>query len=210
MTIATVRRLAADIMRVGENKIKINPEGVKEAEGALTRSDVKGLIEKGIIRKDPPQGRASTKRVGRTGHGRRRGTPIDHKTAWMMKIRAQRNVYQMLIASGDLKQENRRAVYSKIKSGMLRSKRALLIYLKEANMVRKDLELPKTEYNAPVPSVKKAAKPKAAPAQKAVAVQQKPAEHKKEEPRKAEHKPEHKQEQHIHGGEKPMHKGERK
>jgi len=31
MTIATVRRLAADIMDVGENKVKISPDGLKES-----------------------------------------------------------------------------------------------------------------------------------------------------------------------------------
>ncbi len=162
MTIATVRRLAADIMDVGENKVKISPDGLKEAEGALTRSDVRGLISKGIIKKLPPQGRASTKRVGRTGHGRRRGTPISHKDAWMQKIRSQRNVYHMLVESGALKQESKRVVYSKIKSGMLRSKRALLIYLKEANLVPKDLELPKKEFKQKVQ--KKAVAPAKAPA----------------------------------------------
>ena len=170
MTIATVRRLAADIMNVGENKIKISPDGLKEAEGALTRSDVRGLIDKGIVKKLPPQGRASTKRVGRTGRGRRRGTPISHKDVWMMKIRSQRNVYHMLVESGALKQESKRAVYSKIKSGMLRSKRALLIYLKEANLVPKDLELPKNEFKQKEPKrsvQKKAAAPVAKPAEPA-------------------------------------------
>ncbi len=168
MTIATVRRLAADIMDVGENKVKISMDGLKEAEGALTRSDVRGLIDKGIIKKLPPQGRASTKRVGRTGHGRRRGTPISHKEVWMQKIRSQRNVYHMLVESGVLKQESKRAVYSKIKSGMLRSKRALLIYLKEANLVPKDLELPKKEFKkvTKAPVQKKAAPVAAAPAAK--------------------------------------------
>jgi large subunit ribosomal protein L19e len=163
MTIATVRRLAADIMDVGENKIKISPDGLKEAEGALTRSDVKGLIEKGIVKKMKMQGRASTRKVRRVGHGHRKGTPIDSKTLWMQKIRAQRNVYKMLIKDGLLK-ESKRAVYSKIKSGMLRSKRALLVYLKEASIIPKDYELPKVEYKKPVNIAPKSAK--AAPVQK--------------------------------------------
>jgi len=179
MTIATVRRLAADIMDVGENKVKISPDGLKEAEGALTRSDVRGLISKGIIKKLPPQGRASTKRVGRTGRGRRRGTPISHKDAWMQKIRSQRSVYHMLVESGVLKQESKRAVYSKIKSGMLRSKRALLIYLKEANLVPKDLELPKREFK------KKAAPVKAAPNAPAA---KEPARKPESKPQKGERK----------------------
>jgi len=208
MTIATVRRLAADIMDVGENKIRISPDGVKEAEGALTRSDVKGLIEKGIVKKMKPQGRASTGKVRRVGHGHRRGTPIDSKTLWMQKIRSQRNVYRMLIKDGLLK-GSKRAVYSKIKSGMLRSKKALLVYLKEANIIPKDYELPKVEFKKPVKV--SAPKPaKAAPLQKQAVGHTTPEARKSEAPKVQIYK----QETHIHRseGQKPedKKKGEQK
>ncbi len=180
MTIETVRRLAADIMNVGRNKIRISPEGLKEAEGALTRSDVRGLIEKGIIKKAPKQGRASTRRTGRTGHGRRRGTPIDAKDVWMQKVRAQRRFLNLLLDSGTLKKENKRSLYGKIKSGIFRNKRAMLLYLRDAGLVPEDYEMPKHEFKKPEPKARKpravkaaaakagkeAARPKEPPAQK--------------------------------------------
>ncbi len=168
MTIATVRRLAADIFDIGENKVRISPDGLKEAEGALTRADVKGLIDKGVITKAKPQGRASTRRRGRTGHGRRRGTPLDHKTVWMEKIRAQRRFLFMLLGSGALKKESKRAMYRKIKSGIFRNKRAMLLYMKENKLVAADYEPQKAEYKKPEPKPKKQ-KPQKAQAVKAEA-----------------------------------------
>jgi ribosomal protein L19E len=155
MTIVTVRRLAADIFNVGRNKVRINPDGLKEAEGALTRSDVRGLIDKGIITKAKKQGRASTRRTGRTGRGRRKGTPLDSKAVWMQKIRAQRRFLNMLLDTGALKNEARRSIYGKVKSGIFRNKRAMLLYLKEAGLVAQSFEPVKAEYKKPEPKPKK-------------------------------------------------------
>jgi len=49
MSIVTVRRLAADILGVGENKVWISPEKISEVSSALTRDDVRALIKQGTI-----------------------------------------------------------------------------------------------------------------------------------------------------------------
>ena len=141
MTIATVRRLAADIFHVGENKVRISPDGLKEAEGALTRSDVKGLIDKGIVKKLPNQGRASTAKTTRRGHGHRRGSSTqDSKKTWMMKIRAQRKFLASLVAANAVKKTDKRILYGKLKSGIFRNKRAFLLFLKDNKFVAKEFE----------------------------------------------------------------------
>lgn len=180
MTIATVRRLAADILSVGQNKVKISPDGIKDAEGALTRSDVKSLIEKGIVTKLRPQGRASTSKGGRRGHGRRRGTPVDSKDVWMSKVRSQRKMLRTLVESGAVKKDAKRMLYFKVKSGIFRNKRAMLLYLKDNKLVAADYEMPKPAYKKPepkprsVPKAPAAAKKEAAPAK---------AEHRHEAPK---------------------------
>jgi len=190
--IDTVRRLAADIMHVGQNKIRISPEGFNEAKGALTRSDVKGLIERGIIKKLPPQGRASTGRAGRIGRGHRKGTPVSHKEAWMEKVRAQRRFLFMLVSSGVLKEGSKRMVYQKVKSGIFRNKRAMLVYLQENKLVPADYEVVKAEYvkkeqkqkakKAPAAQIQSEAKP----AQKPVHGAQAAAPHEAKEQKKGE------------------------
>jgi large subunit ribosomal protein L19e len=160
MTIATIRRLAADILHVGENKIRIAPDNVKEAEGALTRADVRGLIDKGLIIRLKPQGRASTRKKERRSVGKRRGIMISDKEAWMMKVRAQRKLLRTLTADGALKKGTKRSVYGKVKSGIFRNKKAMLIYLKDNGLVAKEYEPAKAVF------VKKAGKPGTPPKQK--------------------------------------------
>lgn len=151
MAINTIRRLAADIMHVGENKIRIKPDGIKDVEGALTRADVKGLISKGIIIKLKPQGRASTAKKGRRGRGHRKGTILDPKDIWMEKIRAQRRFLGLLLQSGALPKAQKKIIYKKLKSGIFRNKKAMFLYLKEGGMVAKDLEMPKSASPKPHP-----------------------------------------------------------
>ncbi len=178
MAIATIRRLAADILHVGENKIRISPDSLKEAEGALTRVDVKGLIDKGVITKLKPQGRASTRKKERRSTGKRRGIMLEPKEAWMMKVRAQRRLLRTLTADGALKKGTKRSVYGKVKSGIFRNKRAMLIYLKDNGLVARDYEPAKPAF------VKKEGKPgtppKAAKPAAAAAAQHKPEQKKGE------------------------------
>ncbi len=200
MTIATVRRLAADIMNVGENKVRIRPDDLKEAEGALTRADVKSLIEKGIVSKAKKPGRDSTGRRGRRGHGRRRGTPVDPKEVWMGKVRSQRKMLRMLVSGGAVKKDQKRSLYYKIKSGIFRNKRAMLLYLKDNKLVAPDYELPKKQYQKPAhkgrhaaakPGMKKeAARPEAKKPVEAKATPAKAAEQKRETPRHETHRSE--------------------
>ena len=140
MTILTVRRLAADIMNVGQSRVKISPDGLKEAEGALTRADVRGLIEKGVITKAKAKGRDSTARKKRKGAGRKKGSLGDSKKLWMQKVRSQRKLLAMLIETGVLDKKNKRSLYGKVKSGIFRNKKAMLLYLKDNKYIAKDYE----------------------------------------------------------------------
>jgi large subunit ribosomal protein L19e len=159
MTILTVRRLAADILNIGKRRVRISPDGLKEAEGALTRSDVKGLIEKGVITKAKIQGRDSTARKKRKGHGRRKGSFGNQKELWMQKVRAQRKLLTMLIEGGILNKKHKRSLYGKVKSGIFRNKRAMFLYLKDNGLVKKDVEMPKREKPVKIEK-KKVPKPK--------------------------------------------------
>ena len=145
MTILTVRRLAADILNVGERRIRISPDGLKEAQGALTRADVKALIDKGIITKAKVKGRDSTRKRRRRGRGRRKGSLADRKKLWMQKVRAQRKFLSMLVEEGVLEKGAKRSLYGKVKSGLFKSKKTMLLYLKENGLIAEDYEPPKPE-----------------------------------------------------------------
>ncbi|MGV8085543.1 MAG: 50S ribosomal protein L19e [Candidatus Bilamarchaeum sp.] len=180
MTLQTVRRLAADILHVGENKIRLVPEMLSEAQGALTREDVRNLIKKGAVKKVPNAGRASASKRDRRSTGRTRGARVSVKEMWMQKIRAQRKFLKVLVADKALPKEQKRAVYFKIKSGIFKNKRAMLLYLKDNKLVSESYEPKKV---VPVQVTKSAPKPKAEVpkvAQSAPAAKPKPVAEKKE------------------------------
>ncbi len=143
MSLQTVKRLAADIFGVGVNKIKITD--VKEAEGALTREDVRQLIEKGAVTKRPRQGRRSKEKKKKRGPGSKKGKKSQGKEEWMKKVRSQRRLLRELVSQGVLPKEDKRAIYMKIKGGLFRSKRALVQYLKDNEYISQDYELKKGE-----------------------------------------------------------------
>jgi large subunit ribosomal protein L19e len=179
MTILTVRRLAADILNVGQGRVKISPDGLKEAEGALTRADVKGLIDKGVITKAKVKGRDSTARKKRKGPGRRKGSLGDAKKLWMQKVRAQRKLLAMLIETGVLDKKSKRSLYGKVKSGIFRNKKAMLMYLKDNKFIPADYE-PKAKVDKDEAEEKKKAAKKAKKAVKKKPGKKKPAPKKEE------------------------------
>ncbi|MCC6057952.1 MAG: 50S ribosomal protein L19e, partial [Desulfurococcaceae archaeon] len=49
------RRLAAEVLGVGENNIIFDPEHLDRVANAVTREDIKKLVEEGIIKVENPR-----------------------------------------------------------------------------------------------------------------------------------------------------------
>ena len=156
MTVKTMRRIAAQMMGVGEGSIRFDPEKVKEAEKSLTREDVRNLIKNKAITKRPAKGRRKARKKVRRGSGSRKGgwkARTGDKEVWMAKVRAQRSLLSQMVADSALDPKHKRVIYNRIKAGLFKSKRALLTYLKDAHMLKQDYE--------PVKKQKKKARRKA-------------------------------------------------
>lgn len=52
-TLKMQRRIAAELLKCGENRVWIDPEKVDEVASAITREDIRRLIKEGVIRKNP-------------------------------------------------------------------------------------------------------------------------------------------------------------
>jgi len=50
------RRLAAQILKIGQNRVWINPERMSDVDGAITREEVRKLIHEKIIISLPQKG----------------------------------------------------------------------------------------------------------------------------------------------------------
>ena len=144
MAIYTVRRIAADILGVGEGRIRFDPEKIPDVKNAMTRLDVEDLIKNKAVIVLPVKGRKKKEKKKKRGAGSRKGKPKGkQKKAWMTRIRAQRALLKKLLESEVLDEENKRYVYLKIKGGSFRSKRAMITYLKENELIPEDFELKK-------------------------------------------------------------------
>src|SRR5512139_3340837 len=105
------RRLAAQILKVGQNRVWMDPERTDDVEGAITREEVKKLIHEKIIKsateKSVSRSRAKTirekKRKGRRkgvgSYGGSRYANGTKKDAWMIKIRSLRKNLRKLKTS---------------------------------------------------------------------------------------------------------------
>ena len=152
--LANQRRLAAAILKCGENRVWIDPASTEDLSEAVTRSDVRHAIKIGVIQRLPEKGvsrvrareLAAERRRGRhQGVGSRKGNPtarLPSKDRWMERVRPQRALLKELRGSQQLAPKAYREFYRKVKGGMFRSRSHLLSNLKLANVLK---EVPKTE-----------------------------------------------------------------
>ena len=133
MSIKTVRRLAADIMKVGESRIWIDPARIEEVEDAITRADVRRLIKSGVIREKPPStpSRGGVRGgSGGRGPGSRKGAKGARMTVtWVERVRAQRSLLKQLRDKGVVSRRLYRRLYLMVKGGAFSSRRVLMNYV---------------------------------------------------------------------------------
>jgi large subunit ribosomal protein L19e len=140
------RRIAATILKVGKNKIWLDPEDMDAISSAITRTEIRKLIHEGAIRAYPEvgtsKGRARTvklkKRAGRRrGAGSRKGASFPRKTAWMLRIRAIRNRLRELRDKHMIQTQTYRKLFLMAKGGTFRSASHLDEYVEAHKLARK-------------------------------------------------------------------------
>ncbi len=173
------RRMAADILGCGLNRVYMPPdkEKLEEISEATTRAAVRSLIVRRYIRKRPSRGvsrgraralHAQRRKGRRRGQGSRRGKAgarTNDKTRWISNIRSIRRALRYLRLQGKITSAQYRTYYRKAKGGQFHG-RSHLIQQMEA---RGDLKVQPGRAAPPFPAKPegpkkaKAALPKAAP-----------------------------------------------
>ena len=127
------KRLAADVLDVGQSRVWFDPGEQEEIADAITREDIRDLVDRGIVQakdaKRNSRGRARERNAKRAyghrkGPGTRKGTAgarQDRKEAWEDRIRAQRRVLRELRDDGELTPTQYRELYAKASGGEFRS-----------------------------------------------------------------------------------------
>ncbi|WP_069807558.1 50S ribosomal protein L19e [Vulcanisaeta thermophila] len=143
-----VKKLAAELLGVGESRVKVSPEAFDRLEEVTTRADVRSLIKEGLIYAEYAKGNSrgrwrelheKRKRGRRRGVGSRKGTKkarLDPKEAWMGRVRAQRRFINMLKHRGIIDTKTWRILYLQIKGGRFDSVASLKAYLISSNIVK--------------------------------------------------------------------------
>ena len=143
----TVRRIASEVLHVGESKIRFRPEDASKISEALTREDVRGLIKDGAIRAIQPRGvsrlrgrvkSAQMKKGRRFGRGSRKGTfgtRVGQKPTWMSRVRAQRKYLFMLVDAKMIRQDAVRKIYRMIKGNAFKGVKVMDTYLRDNKMM---------------------------------------------------------------------------
>ena len=148
MMLGVQKRLAAGIFGCSPKKVVFDAERLAEIKEAITKSDLRALIDQGAIRRLPARGVSKSRiRVAqeqksknrRKGHGSRKGAAgarTVRKTAWVRRVRLQRSYLQSLRASKVVDKVQFVEVYRKIKGGFFRSKRHLELFLTERGVLK--------------------------------------------------------------------------
>jgi len=141
MDLRNQRRMAADVLKCGENRVWIDPNSLEEVADCITRADIRTAVDSGIIKALPKKGiskgraryAADQKAKGRRkGQGSRKGTSnarLSDKGIWMGTIRALRDELKTLRADGKITPSVYRKYYMRAKGGMYKSRRNLVSHL---------------------------------------------------------------------------------
>lgn len=149
MNLKSQRRLAAQILKAGSNRVWIDPNRIDDVEVAITRAEIRRLIHEGAIKKPPAKGvsraRARVlhekKKQGlRRGAGSRKGSKrakITKKDLWMARIRVLRRKMREWKASRAISDDAYRRLYMVAQGGRFASVGEMERYAKAQGLWRK-------------------------------------------------------------------------
>jgi len=149
MNLRSKRLIASRILKVGMDRVWLDPSKSTEIKEAITRDDIRKLVSQGVVlvkqKKGVSRGRfravIKQKRKGRMdGPGSRKGiktSRLGRKEMWVHRIRAQRQLINELLKKNVITGENYILLRKKAKGGFFRSRKHIKLYLTEHNLWNK-------------------------------------------------------------------------
>lgn len=152
MDLKNQKRMAAEILKCGASRVKINPNRMADVADAITRADIRTAIQSGSIFAAPRKGNSRArinanllqKRKGRqSGRGSKKGTfntRAPRKQRWTKTIRAMREQLREYRDSGRIDRSTYRKFYRLTKGGMFKGRRNLEEHLKGEGLLREEVK----------------------------------------------------------------------
>ncbi|MBP2143005.1 large subunit ribosomal protein L19e [Methanococcus voltae] len=143
MDVSTQRRIAANILDCGIDRVWVDPENLEKVKLAITKDDIRALVKDGIIVKKQEKGISSArkkkiqeqKRKGkRKGQGSRKGAKgarTPKKEKWINTIRPLRRMLKELREDEKIERTQYRKLYRMAKGGAFRSRNHMKLYMKD-------------------------------------------------------------------------------
>lgn len=144
------RRMAADILKCGQNRVWMDPDRTEEIAKAVTRADVQILIKGGAVISKQKQGISNARKKyrqeqrakgRRRGQGSRKGAKyarLPKKDRWIRTIRPLRTYLKQLRDENRIDARTYRLYYQKAKGGVFRSKPHLKSHLIGDNIIKEE------------------------------------------------------------------------
>ena len=145
-TLVLQKRLAASILKVGQNKVWFDQFRLKDIREAITKEDIRELVKEKVIKKKPVIGvkrragklRQKRKRKGLgRGAGRKKKIIRKRKKEYINKIRKLRSYIFELKVQGIINANESRKLNRLSKAGMLKSKKDIGEKIKEKIKIKK-------------------------------------------------------------------------
>jgi large subunit ribosomal protein L19e len=149
LSLKSQRRLAAELLKIGESRVWIDPDRIDYVEAAITREEIRKLIHEKVVKTLPEKGvsrararvLAEKRKKGlRRGPGGKSGnarSKISKKQAWMNRIRPLRKRLRELKDSRAITESVYRKMYDMSESGVFESKADLERYIKTRGLWRR-------------------------------------------------------------------------
>ena len=143
MDLKNQKRMAAEILKCGENRVWIDPDKIEEVAECITRADIRTAIASGTIKAKPKNGTSygriryaqGQKAKGkRKGPGSRKGTDnarVPDKRRWISTIRPIRDELKQLRADGKITPSVYRLYYRRAKGGVYKNRRNLRMHMQD-------------------------------------------------------------------------------
>lgn len=148
MNLSSKKRIIASVIGSGVNRVWINPDRLSDVKQAVTKDDIRALINEGAIMLKPIRGvskvryrkRLIQKRKGRMkGAGSRKGkrtARLSRKREWIAKVRVQRRLIGGFKKNGLISGIVYNDLRKRIKGGFFRSARHIKLYLSEHGLIK--------------------------------------------------------------------------
>ncbi|MFQ6106695.1 MAG: 50S ribosomal protein L19e [Thermoplasmata archaeon] len=148
MNLRNQRRMAAELLKCGLNRVWIDPDRMEDVADAITRTDIQIRIDAGAIKAKQKKGisrgrtryqRGQRKKGRGRGHGSRKGTHKARKPKkerWIQTIRPIRERLRELRDEGKISVSTYRKFYLQAKGGAFKSKSHLESHLRSGGYLK--------------------------------------------------------------------------